>query len=155
MGNSDKTKEFLRYVGTPLSKNNISLLYSENNIKYDRCQLYLDFILTLFKVIQDTYMGDDITKGDDIINHFNWCWDRTIELFAEEEVFFDNSNELKTYFLNFMLEMYYPSEDKSPDGFMVKEIGKHWEHIFGYGTVKTQLDVDTFFDLYSLFEKTL
>jgi len=155
MGESNKTEEFLRYVGSPLSKNNVSLLYSENNVKYDRCQLYLDFVLTLIKLVQDTYLGDDITKGKDLANHFNWCWDRTIELFAEEEIFFDNNKELQNYFLNFMLETFYASEDKSPESEVNKGINKHWNHIFGYSTIKTQSDVDTFIDLYQLFEKTL
>lgn len=150
-----KTDKFLKYVNTPLSKESVSLLYAANNIKYDRCIIYLDFILTLMILIDNTYMGDELTKGDDVLKHFDWCWYKTIEMFSEEDIFFDHSKELYDYFLNFMLEVYYGKENKIPKEEALKNIIKHWNSVFGYNNIKTQAEVDMFIELYHLFDKTL
>ena len=81
MENIDKSLKFLSYIKTPLSENSVNVLLSANNIKYDCAQLYSDFVQSLFTLIFDTYMGDDITSEIDRIYHFKWCWKKNIENF--------------------------------------------------------------------------
>ena len=40
MYNIEKTRKLLNYINNPMSREGINVLYSANNINYDRCQLY-------------------------------------------------------------------------------------------------------------------
>ena len=70
-GNIDK---FLKYMSRPLTLDELELIYTSNNIIFERVDLYRDFILTLNDLILTTYLGDDFTNDEEQINHFNWCW---------------------------------------------------------------------------------
>ena len=64
--------EFIKYITTPLTKEEMHLLYKANNIKYDKCRLYGDFIITLNKLVVNTFLGDDVIHiEEDIKSHFN------------------------------------------------------------------------------------
>ena len=39
--------EFIKYISNPLTIEEMHLLYKANNVNYDKCKLYHDFILTL------------------------------------------------------------------------------------------------------------
>ena len=80
----------MNYITTPLSDDSITILYSTNNVKYDRVTLYLDFVLSLLHLSFDTYMGDDVTNIVDQENHFKWCWDTNITNFITEGIIFQN-----------------------------------------------------------------
>ena len=62
--------EFIEYISKPLTSEEMILLYKANNINYDRCNLYYDFIVTLNKKIINTFLGDDVINSQkDIKNH--------------------------------------------------------------------------------------
>ena len=99
--------QFLRYIGTPLTKDEMMLLYQANNIKYDRCELYRDFIATLNKVIIDTYLGKDVMLSDvDIKKHFLWCYNKTLYGFNKEGIPFKKDNNLKSYLFSFYEDLF-------------------------------------------------
>ena len=152
MGNFNKNS-FLGYINNPLSKEDMMLHYKENNIKYEKCELYSDFSLSLIMTIFDTYMGDDVTVLDDQLKHFEWAWKKTILNFIEEGLDFE-SNPLYEYFLEFMLEVYYPINNKN-ELHIDKKICKLWVDIFDYDKIKTNSDIDAFLEIYVIFEKSL
>ena len=59
--------EFIKYISTPLMVEEMQLLYKANNIKYDKCELYYDFITTLNKLIVETFLGDDVINSEEAI----------------------------------------------------------------------------------------
>jgi hypothetical protein len=77
MSKLENTEEFLNYLSNPLSRTSIDLIYSSNYIRFERCDLYRDFVLSLSELVFDTYMGDDVMKKEQRVEHFKWCWDRT------------------------------------------------------------------------------
>jgi hypothetical protein len=137
-----------------MSKESIAVLYNANNIKYEKCELYKDFIQSLITLIFDTYMGDDITDNDQQKNHFKWCWEENIKNFKEESIIF-KSDKLYTYFLEFMLEVYYPISQKEENVIAHKNILKLWSYIFDYDNVKSKSDVDTLIEVYKLFDLSI
>jgi hypothetical protein len=145
----------MNYIGNNLSDDGITILYLTNNIKFDRANLYLDFVISLFTIIFDTYLGDDITNKEEQINHFEWCWNKNIENFKKEGINFDNNNELKYYFRQFTIEVFYNLNDKDNNPTTHKNIINLWEHIFNYKSVKSRADVDNFIEIYNIFDKTL
>jgi hypothetical protein len=99
-------------------------------------------------------MGDDITNEKEQKNHFNWCWDKNIENF-EKEGFIFNSLKLKSYFLEFMLEVYYPITKKEENKTALDNIIKLWVYIFDYNNNKSKSDMDTLIEVYKMFENSI
>lgn len=149
-----KTLDLLKYINTPMSKESIIVLYNANNIKYEKCELYNDFIQSLILLIYSTYMGDDITNEDERKNHFKWCWDKNIDNFKKEGILID-SDKLYSYFLEFMLEVYYPISQKEENPIAQENILKLWSYIFNYNNNKSKSDMDTLIEVYKLFENSI
>ena len=161
----DKNIKFLSYIGTPLSENSISVLYSANNINFERCELFSDYVQSLLSIIFDTYLGDDITEDDDNdiddidedddkIKHFEWCWIKNIENFEKENIKFSIKSESFDYFKEFMIEVFYNVELKEEN--KIKPIIKNlWNSIFSYNGTKTSSDMDNFIEIYKILENSL
>jgi len=155
MDNIKNTQEFLSYIKQPLSKTSLDVLYSANNVKFERCQLFGDFIQSLVVKVLDTYMGDEYTKPEQRIEHFKWCWDKNIESFEDEGIYFTDTEEIYDYFKEFMVDIYYSSKDKTDRNRDKRDINKMWKYIFNFSINKTRSDVEMFLEVYRMFEKTL
>jgi hypothetical protein len=153
-GNKNKIR-FMNYITSPLSDDSIAILYSTNNVKFDRVNLYLDFVMSLFNIVFDTYLGDDITSQEQQINHFEWCWDKNIVNFKKEDINFEDNDELKYYFREFTLEVFYNLDDKDNNPNVHRNILNLWSHIFNYKGIKSRADVDSFIEIYNIFDKSL
>lgn len=149
----DKTN-LLGYLNNPISKESISVIYASNNIKYEKCELYNDFVQSLLLLAFSTYLGDEYMTIQDQIKHFRWCWNKVVENFKEEGIYFKNPR-LYNYFLEFMLEVFYMNEGKEHETYNHISILKIWENIFNYERQKTQADIDTMIEVYNIFEKSL
>jgi hypothetical protein len=148
MGVKNKEMELLNYINVPMSRENMELSYNENNIRYEKCELYSDFIQSLIMLVIETYLGDDITNATEKRNHFRWCWYRNIERFESEGIFFNS--QLHDYFLDFMLEVYYPVTYKNDT--QASHILKLWKFIFDYKSLKSKSDLNNMIDVYKRFE---
>ena len=105
--------EFIQYITTPLSYEEMQLLYKANDINYDKCNLYYDFILSLNCKVVNTFLGEDVINSEeDIKNHFIWCIETVISNFKEENIKFKKDEELKEYFFNFYVELFYNQPNK-------------------------------------------
>lgn len=150
---NNKNKKFLDYIKNPMSKESISVIYDANNVRFEKCELYSDFVQSLLLMAFDTYMGDEVTSLEQQTNHFKWCWDRNVANFEMEGIRFDGTN-LKEYFLEYMLEVFYSSEKIENDYTDVDSL-KLWNDIFDYTKLKTHSEMDTFIEIYKIFEKSL
>ena len=145
--------EFIKYITTPLTIEEMNLLYKANNVKYDKCELYHDFILSLNKLIVETFLGDDVINSEENIkNHFNWCIEKIFNNFKEENIIFDEWDDLKNYFYNFYIELFYNINNKNE---AIEKLNKLPILSFDYGRIKTRSDMDVLLELYRLFEKSL
>lgn len=144
----------MNYINTPMSKESIILLYNTHNIKYEKCELYNDFIQSLTLLVFDTYMGDDITDEKEQKNHFKWCWDKNIDNFKKEGIGIANI-KLYNYFLQFMMEVYYPISKKEQNEKAHTNILKLWSYIFDFDNNKSKSDMDTLIEVYKLFENSI
>lgn len=145
---------FLGYINNPMNREDMIMLYRENNIKYEKCELYSDFALSLIMTIFDTYMGDDVTNLDDQFKHFEWAWQKTIINFVEEGLDFE-SDMLYNYFLEFMIEVFYTTPNKDKVNSLDKKISKLWIDIFDFHKIKTNSDMDALIEIYKIFDKSL
>jgi hypothetical protein len=145
------SSEFMSYMIDPLTHDEMNLLYKANDIKYEKCGLYYDFIKSLNRMIVDTYMGDDcVLTKEQRLGHFNWCFQTVKDNFKKENIIFGNLDKLKDYFFNYHNELYYKEEDKS-----LYKIDALPELSFVFYKLKSRSDVDVLIDIYRLFEKSL
>jgi hypothetical protein len=98
-------------------------------------------------------MGDDVTDLVGQTKHFKWCWEKNIQSFNDEGFNFQD-NKLYDYFLEFILEVFYTSEKKGLD-YMDANTIKLWFDIFDYSKIKTNSEMDTFIEVYKIFENSL
>ncbi len=145
--------EFLKYVFRPLTDEELTLLYRANNICYERCNLYSDFLQSLMDLIKTTYLGDDVVKTiNDKESHFNWCLNKVIENFKSELINFTKTGDLHELLHSYVFDFFY--NDKNKDDLNDK-IVKYWQHIFKYSAIKTKSELDAMVDVYKILEKSL
>jgi len=146
-----ENSEFMNYIANPLTPEQMNLLYKANDIKFDRCNLYFDFIKSLNKIIFDTYLGVEYISTDrEIKEHYLWCFNDVVKKFKEEYIVFDDVDKLKEYFFYFYDELFYKDKEKS-----LSKIDNLPEFSFDYHRIKSRSDMDILIELYKLFEKSL
>jgi hypothetical protein len=145
--------EFYKYITNPLTKEEMTMLYRANNIQYENCCLYSDFIRTLNHLVVTTYLGDDIhsDKGDKE-NHYKWCFNKVINDFKEEGILFTYNDDIEFYFYNYYLEQFYKDEEKKD---AITKLDKLPKYSFDYRKIKTRSDLDLLVQLYKLFDISL
>ena len=141
--------DFIDYFSKPMNKEDMLLVYRINNVLPERSILYLDFSESLYDLIISTYLGDDVMSEKNIKEHFNWCWKKTIDSFKKEKLNFENK-ELYTYFFVLFQEAYYDENDKNDVNFLLQ----FWKDIFNYSKIKTNSEVESFLELYKIFDKS-
>jgi hypothetical protein len=145
---------FLDYINKPMSLEDIRVAYSTNNIYFEKCELYGDFVQSLLLVVFDTYLGDDVLNYDNQFKHFEWCWNKVVKDFELEGVRIDNP-KLYNYFLEFTFEVFYIYPDKTPFYYKDQAILNIWIELFNFTKVKTNSELDTLVEIYKLFENSL
>lgn len=145
--------EFIQYITTPLTHDEMQLLYKANNINYDKCNLYYDFILTLNCLVVNTFLGDDVINSEiEIKNHFKWCLNKVFDNFKNENIVFKKEDDIGEYFFNFYIELFYNQTNKKD---VIDKLNKFAKISFVYDKPKTRSDMDVLLELYRLFEKSL
>ena len=153
MINKNKTLELLNYINKPMSRENIAILYTNNDIKYEKCDMFNDFIQSLLMLIFDTYMGDDITSPSEQKNHFKWCWNKNVENFKKEGIIIGDYKSY-SYFLEFMCDVYYPITKKE-NVQSSRNLLKLWAFIFDYSNLKSKSDIDTLIEVYKMLNNSI
>jgi len=144
--------ELLNYIRNPLSEEQMDIMYKAHGVVYERCRLYVDFIVSVVDLVHTTYLGDDYTDYREQINHFKWCWKKTIKNFGKEKIYFREDSELFVYLFDFVLHCYYKVEEKKD---LPNQIAQFWSFTFSLNEIKTQAELDTMLETYKLFEKTV
>jgi hypothetical protein len=150
MISNKKNLELFNYINKPMTKESILVLYAAHNIKYEKCELYSDFVISLIDLVFTTYLGDDLTSLSDQKNHFKWCWNKNVENYKLEGVYVE-SQKLYKYFHDFMFQVFY-TVPKSVDTKPNENIIKLWKYILDYNNNKSKSDIDTLIEVYKLFE---
>jgi hypothetical protein len=146
-----ENSEFMNYITNPLTSDQMNLLYKANDIKFDRCNLYYDFIKSLNKVIVDTYLGSEyISTEREVKEHYLWCFNKVVSNFKEEQILFDDVDKLKEYFFYFYDELFYKDSDK-----LLNKLDNLAEFSFDFHRIKSRSDIDIMIELYKLFEKSI
>jgi hypothetical protein len=138
----------------------IELWFKANNIIDEYCELFEDFIVALYFIIDSTYLGADPETNsvtnislnkEDIKNHYNWCWKKNIDNFKKENILFEEEGEHKEYFRDFFHETYYFQEMKE-----IKEsIPVFFTELFMEKKTDSQINLQMLTEIYKYLYKSL
>ena len=134
-----RSSEFMNYISTP--------------IKYEKCELFHDFIKSINKIIYKTYLGEEyISNEKEMVQHFNWCVDKVLSDFGEENIIFQDTTQIKEYFYFFYEELFYK---RNEDVNKLDKLDKLANLSFNYHRLKSRSDIDVLIELYKLLDKSL
>jgi hypothetical protein len=143
------TNRFIDYYSKPLNQDQLNYLNKLNDVTIEKVELFRDFTLSLFYTVYQTYLGDDVINNDeDMVIHFNWCWNKVIDDYSMENLFFVEKGEHYYYFLNYFTDKFYILENK--DTIDLNEIVQYWSNIFSIDQIKTKSQYDIFIELYKI-----
>ncbi len=147
-----KIKDIVNYMYSEATENSIFNKYKSCAITKERCDLYKDFIVCFYSYVYDTYLGADYIKsGEDVRGHFDWCFNKVISLFEEENVYFHDTTELYNYFHEMLIEEFYLSDYKDDKEDRIND----WKMIMSFGGKKLNCDLDILISVCESFNKAL
>lgn len=150
---------FLNYITKNLDPEEVDIWFKVNNIIPEKMELYYDLSHSLYLLIKSTYLGNSesnsetkvVMTQEDNLKHFEWCWNKTIENFAKENIFFENNGDHKEYFFSLFNEIYY-SQSKE---ILRESIDVFFNDLFNREKPFTQVDLDLIYNIYKTLDKNL
>ena len=148
----EKRESYLQLIHSDSYKHQIDIWYKAHNISREKTELFYDFLVSLHELIEKTFLGEDVIKTEDIQrNHFTWCWDKAVDSFSKEKIYFKERGNAYEYMWNFYLEAYY--YPKNLDNTI--KIPEYFYILFDFIHRKTRSELDMLTELYKLLEQNL
>lgn len=117
----------------------------KSEIEREKHELFHDFISILLKNVDDTFLGSEYIFDEiDMRRHFKWCWDKTVDGFEKERIFFIKGDHVNLYFYTLLLNTFYRiNEDKNP----METLKDHMDFLFSDES-KSNLEFDFYYNTY-------
>ncbi len=148
----ENKEEFFELITSSNYKQQIDVWFRAYNISREKIELFYDFLFSLYDLVDKTYLGVEVINTElDQKNHFTWCWDKTIESFNNEKIYFKNRGNTYEYFWNFFLEAYYYT--KVDDN--LTRIKEYFNILFNFQHRKTRSELDMLLEIYKLLDQNL
>lgn len=121
-----------------------------------RIEIYKDFILTLVEMVFKYYIDKESINTKEIMkNHFYFCYNKTCDIFLEENLDLRNNKELIDYFFNYFHINLYDTITTQDKNFFIR----FWDSIFDIDKVSKRRDNDKIVQMISVlinvFEKSI
>lgn len=141
-----------------MEPDDVDIWFRVNNIIPEKMDLYYDFSFSLYYLVLDTYLGDDkhgetqiVLSEEDNLKHFEWCWNKTIENFQKEEIFFNKKGDHYDYFLSFFTDIFYNQKESK----IKSSIGTFFNDLFDRKKPFTKSDLDMISSIYKSLDKNM
>ena len=133
-------------------KEQIDIWYRAHNIIREKSELYYDFLSSILNLIDETYLGSDVlVSDDDIINHYYWCFNKTLNNFDQEGINFINKTNQYEYLWVLLYRGYYKSVNE--EKYMI--LSKYFKELFTFNKVKSPIELESFIEIYKIFDQNL
>lgn len=150
-------ENFFKWMSQPVPKEEVVIWFNIHNMNYEKIELYGDVFLTLYHIINDTYLGSDDVETkiklttEDNEKHFEWCWKETVSSYNKENINFSIDGQHKDYLKSFFLDTYYKTDEKK----IKLAIPNFIDDVFNLDKPFTKSDLEILTELYSLLEKNI
>jgi len=150
---------FFNYITKNLNPEDVDTWFRSNNIISEKMELYYDFSYSLYLLIKGTYLGSKNEKNEtlvkmtdeDDINHFDWCWKKTVENFKKESIIFRMDGDHYKYFFTLFDEIFYKQEKEQ----IRESIDVFFNDLFNKDKPFTQVDLDLIYNIYKSLDNNL
>jgi hypothetical protein len=150
---------FFNYITKNINPDGVDQWFKSHNIVLEKMELFYDFSYSLYLLIKTTYLGSLNQKNDlvvnmtdeDDINHFDWCWKKTINNFEKENVKFNQEGEHYLYFFKLFDEIFYKQEKEE----IRNSIDVFFTDLFNRDKPFTQVDLDLIYNIYKTLDNNL
>lgn len=143
---------YLEFVTSESYKQQIEVWHKAYNISREKTELFYDFVISLYNIINETYLGPDVTQiEEDQKNHFIWSWNKNVDNFNKEKIYFKERGSHFEYFWNFYLEAYYYVQ--IDDGII--RIPEYFYKLFDFTYRKSRSELDMLTEIYKMLEQNL
>lgn len=143
----------LNNIKKELDKKSIEIILKENYINFNRSDIYFNFIRILSSTIFSTYLGSEYIKTkEDIIGHYNWCFNDTCNKFIKMGVDFTSNKEVYNYFLDYYEDGIYNSEKGKE--YIEQNVSDYFRLLFEFRETKPMISMMAFIDIYNTFNST-
>ena len=152
-------ENFFNYLSKPLPPDEVDVWFRINNMIPEKMELYSDFSTTLNSLIFSTYLGNTTEKNetkinltnDDNLKHFEWCFNKVIDNFNKEGIFFKKKGEHFDYFKSFFMDVFYnQKEDK-----IKNNVKLFLTQLFNLNTPFSKSDLDMILVIYKILDKNM
>lgn len=145
-----KDEGYLEFIASENFRNQIEVWYKAYNIIREKTELFYDFVISLYDIIDETYLGKDalLTESDQK-GHFEWCWNKLIKNFDKESIHFKECGQHKDYLWNFFYEAYYLNDNTQ------NRIKEYFKKLFQFDYRKTRSELDMLTEIYKILESNL
>lgn len=130
----------------------IDTWYKIHNIVFEKVELYCDFFISLVNLIDKTYLGHDVTiTEEDKLGHFRWCFNKTIDNFEKENIFFQRKGFHFEYLWSFLQNaFYYSNKEKT-----IESIIYYFKNVMNIDYKKTEFELQMLHNFYKILDKNL
>lgn len=143
---------YLEFITSESYKHQIDIWHKAYNINREKIELFHDFLLSLYNIIDETFLGVDVLYEElEQKNHFTWCWDKVVDNFSKEKIYFKERGAHYEYFWNFFLEAYYFNHIENQP----IKIKEYFFKLFDFEHRKYRSELDILSELYKLFNQNL
>lgn len=143
---------YLEFISSESYKHQLDIWYRAYNISREKTELFRDFIITLFNIVDETFLGEDVIfSKEDQKSHFTWCWNKVIGNFIKERIFFKENGDHFEYFWNFFLEAYYHNKIENN----IIKIFEYFDTLFDFKHRKSRSELDMLTEIYKLLDQNL
>ena len=133
-------------------KNQADVWYKVYNISREKTELFHDFLLSLYELVDNTYLGSDVLITEqEQKSHFTWCWRKTILSFEKERIFVRENGDHFFYFWNMFLEAYYFKQIENEE----IKIPSYIDSLFSFDFKKSRSELTIMTEMYKLLEQNL
>ncbi len=152
--------QFFRWLSEPMKPEEIHTWNMMNNIIPELTDLFKDFCFSFYYLMRETYLGDSYKNSTETkigmtekqkLEHFKWCWDKTVENFSKENITFKFNKIDFEYFQDFFYEVFYSQEDKK----MRDALDDFLKQLFNRKRPTSKSDIEMFTDVYKTLERSL
>lgn len=148
----EKREEYIEYETTEKYRHQIDVWYRAYNIHREKIELFHDFLSSLHDLVDATFLGIDVLHNEsDQRNHFNWCWNKVLDNFTKEKIYFKERGTHYEYMWNFFYEAYYATkmDEQTP------RVGEYFYKLFDFRHRKSRSELDMLTEVYKLLEQNL
>ena len=148
----ENRESYLEFISSEDYEQQIDIWYKSNNISREKLNLFYDFVVSVYDMVNETFLGPDVMDEEkNQRSHFTWAWDQVIENLSKEKIYLKDRGAHYEYFWNFYLEAYYYVQ---LDGDIIK-IPQYLVRLFDFNHIKPKSELEVLTQIYKILDQNL